>query len=266
MDVAYARRYRELYERHWWWRAREHVILDTLRRIEPPGGFPSILDIGCGDGLFFDRLAGFGVVEGVESDASLVDPDGKHRARIHVGPFDARFQPGRRYSLILMLDVIEHLDDPVGALRHARTLLEPGGVFLATVPAFRLLWTAHDDFNHHHTRYTKRTFRELARQGGIEVVVEKYLFQWTFPAKLAVRLAEASFRRTPVPARVPPAGLNRALYLLSRAEQRLLGPLPVPFGTSLLVVGRAHQGAHPRELDVRDLTSAPGAERRGQAI
>jgi len=59
MDVAYARRYRELYERHWWWRAREHVILDTLRRIEPPGGFPSILDIGCGDGLFFDRLVDY---------------------------------------------------------------------------------------------------------------------------------------------------------------------------------------------------------------
>src|SRR4051812_32058048 len=105
MDADYGARYRDLYERHWWWRARERVILDALRAHRPATGLRSVLDVGCGDGLFFDSLAaldGVESVEGVEPAASLVSPDGPHRARIHIAPFDERFQPGRRYSAVLM--------------------------------------------------------------------------------------------------------------------------------------------------------------------
>ena len=82
-----------------------------------PGG-RSILDIGCGDGLFFDRLLKFGEVEGVEPVGELVNPTGATANRIHVGRFDDRFQPVVNcFELILMLDVLEHLDNPVGAVR-----------------------------------------------------------------------------------------------------------------------------------------------------
>jgi 2-polyprenyl-3-methyl-5-hydroxy-6-metoxy-1,4-benzoquinol methylase len=99
MDADYGARYRELFKRHWWWRARERVILDALRTHQPRAGWRDVLDVGCGDGLFFDELArlpGARLVEGVESAPDLVSPDGPHRARIHVTPFDASFDPGRR--------------------------------------------------------------------------------------------------------------------------------------------------------------------------
>src|ERR1051326_7977069 len=164
MDSQYGRHYRDLYQRHWWWRARERLILDVLRAHRPASGWRNVLDVGCGDGLFFDALAqldGVTLVEGVEPDASLVSRDGPHYDRIHVAPFDARFQPGRRYSLVLMLDVLEHLPDPAAAVSHAISLLEPDGVLLATVPAFMSLWTRHDELNHHYTRYTEQTFRAM---------------------------------------------------------------------------------------------------------
>ena len=72
MDTQYALNYRELYENHWWWRAREHLILAALRRLRPQGNWGSILDVGCGEGLFFDRLRKFGEVEGIETNPSLV--------------------------------------------------------------------------------------------------------------------------------------------------------------------------------------------------
>ncbi len=239
MEPEYARHYRSLYERHWWWRSRERLLLDTLQRWVPPQGWGAILDVGCGDGLLFDRLAELGDVEGVEADASIVSDSGKHRARIHVRPFDASFQPGRRYSLILMLDVLEHLSDPLGALRHALTLLEPGGLLVATVPAFRLLWTTHDELNHHFTRYTRHSFKELARTAGLRVERAQYFFHWIFAAKLLVRLREAVVRPQAVAPRMPPSWLNTLLYSVSRLEQRLVTPLDVPFGSSLLVIARA---------------------------
>lgn len=242
MDQDYAQRYAALYRQHWWWRAREAVVVDVLRRYQPPGGWPAILDVGCGDGLLFDVLDRFGeVVEGLEPSPDTTGPASPHAHRIHHTPFDESFQPRRRYSLVLMLDVLEHLDDPVSALRRVASLLEPDGLYIATVPAFKQLWTSHDDMNHHRTRYTKRSIRAEAERAGFELLESRYFFQWTCPAKLAMRLYEERLGGAPeelAPPTVPPAPLNRVLYWLSRAEYLALGRAPVPFGSSLLVVAR----------------------------
>src|SRR5207244_13531851 len=132
---------------------------------------------------------------------------------------DRSSRPGRGYGLILMLVVLDHLPEPVEALRHALALLEPGGILLVTVPAFPLLWTNHDVLNHHYTRYTKASFARLARAAGLRIVRSRYFFQWLFPAKLGVRLLEAVSPRPPAPPRVPPPWINRALHLVSRAAQ-----------------------------------------------
>jgi 2-polyprenyl-3-methyl-5-hydroxy-6-metoxy-1,4-benzoquinol methylase len=234
----YLERYRDLYQRHWWWRARERLILDTLRAHEPEGGWKRILDVGCGDGLFFDQLTAFGEVEGVESSATAVSEHGRHRARIHICPFDKNFQPDKVFDLILMLDVLEHLADPAAALGRALELLAPAGMLLATVPAFNALWTNHDRVNEHVTRYTRRTFRELARQAGLDIQSERYFFQWLFPLKLATRVLERAMNLEPRPASVPADWINTPLYLLSRLEQHTWGVLPCPFGSSLMVWGK----------------------------
>jgi SAM-dependent methyltransferase len=237
MHEGYGRVYAALYARHWWWRSREAAILELVRAIQPQHGFGNILDVGCGDGLFFDQLHAFGEVEGIEASKDLVDPNGRHRDRIHIAPFDSHFQPGRRYGLVLMLDVLEHLTDPVAALRHAIDLSEPGGKIVITVPAFNALWTAHDYMNHHRLRYTKSTFAQVARKAGLQIEMTRYLFQWTFLVKLAQRSLERLLgSRNPIPS-IPPAPINRALYLLSRAEQKIFARVPAPFGSSLLIVG-----------------------------
>ena len=240
MDTGYGTRYRELFERHWWWRARERVILDALEAHRPAAGYRAILDIGCGDGLFFDRLLripGVSRVEGIEPAEALVSPDGRHRARITVAPFDDSFVPQHQYSAILMLDVLEHLADAPGALHHALSLLEPGGIIFATVPAFMSLWTRHDRLNHHHTRYDVRSFTALAGAAGMRIDHMRYFFRWTAAAKIATRVVEWLVPGDPRSPEVQAAMINRALYGLSRMEERVIGGLPVPFGSSLLVVG-----------------------------
>ena len=50
-------------------------------------------------------MSQFGEVEGVEPFAELVSPDNPQRSRISICPFDENFQPGKQYSLVLMLDL-----------------------------------------------------------------------------------------------------------------------------------------------------------------
>jgi SAM-dependent methyltransferase len=213
------------------------MIVEIVRRNQPSGGWGAILDVGCGDGLFFDRLKEFGEIDGVEPDAAIVSADNPHRRHIHIGPFDESFQPGRKYSLILMLDVLEHLDAPVEALRRGLSLLSPGGLLLITVPAFRLLWSSHDVLNHHRTRYTKSSFRHVAGQAGMRIVKERYFFISLFPIKLAVRALESIFPAEPKVPTVPFPGINRFLLQVARLETKLAYKLPMPFGSSLLVMG-----------------------------
>jgi len=234
----YGERYRDLYQRHWWWRARERVILNMLRARQPAHGWKRLLDVGCGDALFFDELAQFGEVQGVESEESLISRDNPHRARIHIGRFDLTSQFDGKFSVVLMLDVLEHLADPVTALRYAIELLAPDGILLATVPAFNALWTNHDMINQHYVRFTKQSFRKLANDAGLRIEEERYFFHWLFPIKIVARGVEGAFNSQPAPARVPAQWINKLLYGFSRLEDRTWGRLNLPFGSSLMVVGR----------------------------
>ena len=240
MREEYAQSYADLYRRHWWWRAREEYLLEVLRRRLPGDGSCRILDVGCGAGLFFERLAEFGSVHGIEADTTLRTGRPDIDDRIHWGTLES-FRPSAPFDAVLMLDVLEHLTEPVLPLRLALDLLQPRGVLVATVPAFPLLWTSHDVLNEHVRRYTKRSFLWLLERAGWRVDALDYFFHWTFPAKLIVRLAESlpgQRGRQPRPPRVPPACLNRLLYGLSRFEQVYLRSWRIPFGSSLLAVAR----------------------------
>jgi 2-polyprenyl-3-methyl-5-hydroxy-6-metoxy-1,4-benzoquinol methylase len=235
VDKEYGAVYRDLHERHWWWRAREGAVLSRIERLRLSGA--SILDVGCGDGLWFERLARFGSVEGVEPDGELVSESARRERTIYLQPFDEHFQPGKRYDLILFLDVLEHLDAPRAALAHAATLLAPRGVVLVTVPAFQWLWTAHDEINRHRRRYRRGEVVELLAGAGFEVEEARYLFFWTVAGKLVERTLERLGFGSGV-ARVPAAVVNRALLALTRLDLTIGLRLALPAGTSVLARGR----------------------------
>ena len=246
MNNEYAARYRDLYERHWWWAHGNCAILKLLQQHVPTTGNLRILDVGCGDGLLFDRLTQFGQVHGVELNGSLVSADNPWRERIYVGPFDQRFRPSSRFDIILMLDVLEHLPDPRAALEHAESLLEPDGLLVIHVPAFMALWTMHDELNHHYTRYSKSTLLDLLRQTHVKVATCRYTFHWTFPAKLVIRVKEKILRGEKTLPTVPNRVTNQLAYWLCLLEQRIFHRVQFGFGSSLLVVARNVVSCVPR--------------------
>ena len=235
MEAAYTAAYADLYREHWWWRVRERVLLRKVSRILAGHSPARILDVGCGAGLFFDRLEAFGHVEGVESDRLAVEQSGRWRDRIHLGEL-ATFESGGDYDLLLMLDVLEHLRNPEDVVRQGIRLLAPGGTMLVTVPAFDWLWTRHDDLNHHIKRYTTGQMRRLLSQPGLEVVETQYLFQSLVLPKLLVRAVETFSSTDAAVPRVPQRAINLTLQAWFRSENAIAGWLP--FGTSVLVIAR----------------------------
>jgi SAM-dependent methyltransferase len=247
MDPAYAERYRELAARHWWWRARNDTVRAEVAGILGERRDARILDVGCGDGVLFPYLSRFGHVEGIEPDPTVVSPESPWRNRIRIAPFDESFSRGGRFDLILMLDVLEHLDDAAAALRIASNLLEPHGRLLVTVPAFLGLWTHHDELNRHVTRFTRARLTTAATAAGLRVERSWYLFQWLFFAKLLERARERAFGPAPPPT-VPAERINNVLYRVCGMERRVAGRA-LPFGSSLIAIlcragsGGKRQGA-----------------------
>jgi SAM-dependent methyltransferase len=240
MDPEYSQQYAELYRSHWWWRAREELILRQLDALVPEEGWHRILDVGCGDGVTLGELAKFGKeVEGLEVDPAIVSPAIARQYRIHIGMLDEEFRPEGKFDLITMLDVLEHIQDPVAALSRCRDILAPGGSLLITVPAFESLWTHHDDVNHHYTRYTRRSLGEVLRKAGLTCTESCYFFHWLVLPKLAIRAYERLFRVRPSVTRIPAPAANRVLVKLCALEQKTLTKLRVIPGTSLLALARS---------------------------
>jgi 2-polyprenyl-3-methyl-5-hydroxy-6-metoxy-1,4-benzoquinol methylase len=234
MNAQYAAAYPELYRNHWWWRAREEILLRKIRRVLSGASPARILDVGCGAALFFDALEQSGHVEGIESDRTAVEGSGKWRSRIVVGELDDSYRPEAPFDLILLLDILEHVHDPDRLLRRAAEILTPSGRILITAPAFQWLWTAHDDLNHHVRRYTAHEMRSAIRRAGLVAVETGYMFQSLVVPKLLVRAREALTSRAPRVPGIPPPLLNSAVQAWFRAEYSLAGWLP--FGGSLLAI------------------------------
>lgn len=240
MDERYATAYGALAREHWWWQARDAAVLRAFAALPTPDRTPMrILDVGCGDGRLFGALGRYGTVEGIEPDGAsrgTGSPDGT----IHAIPFAEPLPWQECFDRILMLDVLEHLDDPAAALDLTRRLLVSGGHLLLTVPAYRAFWTGHDVMNHHRTRFAPRELVTLFRAAGFAVITMRHLFHALMPAKLAVRAMErlGMHSAAQVP-RVPPRVLNTTARAWFAFEGRLPAPIAraIP-GTSLLAIAR----------------------------
>jgi len=241
MHETYARQYRSLWEKHWWWRARHDYVMRWCRRLAGRWELPEILDVGCGDGLLFDELARLGSVWGVEPDGRLLSDAGPWRQRIENVPFDADYQTRRRYDLVLMLDVLEHIEDDAAALRRTRSLLQPGGLVLLTVPALPLLWSRHDVANQHYRRYTRAGVSKLLQATGFSVWKLEYFFCWPVgPMYVRRVLAPGRVREQSegdsYAVRIPPRLLNAAMFRLCKIEQAVGRLVPFPLGSSCLAI------------------------------
>jgi SAM-dependent methyltransferase len=238
MDPAYIAAHVAEDRRHWYFRGRRTVIRGALRRVLPPGRH-RLVEIGCGTGLVLAALGEFGETVGIEADDRLLEvaQAAGLDARKGALPDDVPIASGWA-DVVLLLDVIEHLDDDAAGLRGARRVLREDGVLVVTVPAHRWLWSAHDVALGHRRRYEAASLRRLVEATGYRVEGVTHFNTVLFPAIACTRL----FKRWRGDERhdlwSPGRALNAVLARVFALERFIVPKPALPFGTSLFLVAR----------------------------
>ncbi|WP_267347704.1 class I SAM-dependent methyltransferase [Sphingomonas sp. GM_Shp_2] len=223
---------------HWWYRARRDILADYLTRYAALPADARILEIGCGTGHNLPMLSGFGRVEAIEIDPAARAIAGERLGR-PVGDAPLPALPGVErgaYDLVAVLDVVEHIEDDVAALKAMGGLLKPGGKILIAVPAHQWMWSAHDVVNHHHRRYSKATLAAAIERAGLHAKKLTYFNSLLFPLAAAARLAGRMTGRDDSDDSPPPKPLNAAFETIFRLERHLVGRLPMTPGVSIVTL------------------------------
>jgi SAM-dependent methyltransferase len=234
------RRMFELESHYWWFIARRRLAFRLLRLALSGVAGPRILDLGCGTGAFDIELGEYG--EPIGADMSRLALDfARTRGKFGLVQADGSALPFKNTSFdaAIGLDVFEHIEDDLAAMKECARILRPGGVLVLTVPAFRTLWGPHDVALHHFRRYRRREVRDRLLAAGLTPIRLSYSVFFLFPVVLLVRLFEKG-RKGPAEASLPtvPKWLNSLLVSLGGVEAALISLLALPWGSSVVAVAR----------------------------
>jgi SAM-dependent methyltransferase len=238
--VEYDRMFR-FESQHFWFRGTRAVIRDALDRsgARPGAGRARVrlLDVGCGTGSFLAGLSERYAPMGLDLHVpALRYTQTRGPWPLIAGSADRLPLADGSLDAVTALDVIEHLDDDRGVVSELARVLRPGGVAVATVPAFQRLWSPHDEALGHKRRYRLEAFERLFTEAGLSVTRLSYYNTLLFPPIALMRLARRRVDRgeSSTDLFALPGPINRALATLLGAERHVLARARLPFGVSLI--------------------------------
>jgi SAM-dependent methyltransferase len=217
---------------HWYYRAKLAALTTTIADL----GVKRVLDIGAGSGFFSRAL----LETTSASSATCVDLgyDCERDERVAGKPLAFRKSLAESDAdVVLMMDVIEHVEDDVGIVKDYVDKVAPGTRFVVTVPAFMWLWSGHDVYLEHYRRYTLRQIEAVLVAAGLQIERGQYIYGGVLPLVAGVRAVKTlagSKSRPESDMRSYGPLLNGLLYGICRAEVAVM-QLNRIAGTSALV-------------------------------
>ncbi|HEV3225956.1 MAG TPA: class I SAM-dependent methyltransferase [Acidimicrobiales bacterium] len=242
-DAAYFETMARHARTHWWYEGRRALVHEALASATIPPGL--VLDVGCGTGDNLDMLSAATGRAALGTDLSTDALQHARRGpaggvRTVIALAEALPVADEVCGLVTSMDVVEHLDDDYRGLREYRRVLVSHGVLLLTVPAYQWLWGEHDVRAAHRRRYRLRGLVAVVEASGFEVLHTTYYNSFLVPAA-------AALRRTPLRRVVKETDeevgnaspfVSGVMSRLSTIERRVAARRSVPFGLSILLVGR----------------------------
>lgn len=241
MEKSFYRIFFEVQKKHWWFVAKKKIVLDLIDRYVPAKGNHKILDIGCGSGLMLNALEQIGETNGMDMSEDAINFSKEiFRGTVKKGMLPDNIPYEKEYfSLVVALDVIEHVDDDRAALSAIRSHIAPGGQAVITVPACMFLWSEHDVLNEHKRRYTLEELKMKLLDAGFTIEKISYFNTFLFPLISLVRMVNNLLKRKGgSDVDLPHPAVNYIVEKIFSLEKYFLRFMNFPMGVSVLAVVR----------------------------
>lgn len=227
---------------HFWYHGFRGYVVPVLRDLARGRRGLRLVDCGCGTAHNVDLLRQFGDTFGFDlSPAALTHARKRGCAVTRADALRAPF-PDATFDIATSFDVMQCAPDDRGVVREMARLVRPGGAVVITMAAFEALRGDHSELWEEFRRYTPAMARQLAEQAGLRVERLQFMFATLVPLMFTVRTTQRVLRRwrgaRHDDIEVPPAPVNAALTALLRGEASLARRVPMPVGSSILLVGR----------------------------
>ena len=229
----------QLERKHFWFVGRR-AFLKSLFKKYISNHEQLVLDLGCGTGHLVEiltrqgyRVLGLDIrLEGLQATRRLIPRSWLVQGQATHLPF-----ADKSFEVVLLVDVLEHLED-VAALREVRRVMKPDGLLILTVPAVPFLWSYRDEIAGHLRRYTRRQLREVLEEARLKVEQVSYYQCLLFPLLLITRLLGRWSKGSIRLEEQPPVLFNTLLIWVSILEVELGRVVRWPWGSTLVSVGR----------------------------
>jgi 2-polyprenyl-3-methyl-5-hydroxy-6-metoxy-1,4-benzoquinol methylase len=238
----------EDFEQHYWWHKGKLRLIEALYDKFVPSEIKNkkvkILEVGCGTGEVLKLLSRWGDVKGIDISKEALDAcrrkGFKNLVQGDINELNLRNEYGS-YDLVICLDVLEHVQEDLSALKEMNKLLRPGGILMLTVPAYKFLWSTHDEALHHKRRYHSLEIKTKVRDAGFQILKHTHYVTVLFFPIAAVRLLNNFVRRTPYPKThyLPlPKSINSFFIKILDWEATIVKYFYLPMGTTMALVAK----------------------------
>ena len=228
--------------------SRRDALLQVKKFI--PNDRAVIMEVGCSSGFFIrDLVKSFPAAVIIGTD---VVKEPLYRLAVNLpGVPLIRFDllrcplPDQSVDVLIMLNVLEHIEGDTLALQKAFNLLKPGGVLIVEVPAFKNLYGAYDVELRHFRRYSAGELQDKLIKAGFIICRKSYLGFILFPAFAAVKLLEKWFlskrNKTVVRKQASSTSRNILVKWAVAFESKYLSDYQLPFGIRVLRTAKRPQ-------------------------
>jgi len=223
--------------------SREDALLQVSQSIKAPGAV--IMEIGCSSGyLIHGLVAKFddAVVIGADVVRAPLYKLADALPNVPLIRFDLLQNPLPKscIDILVMLNVLEHIDNDLQALSNAYSLLKPGGALIIEVPAGKYLYDSYDKQLHHYRRYSAFELQSKLESVGFVISRKSHLGFFLFPAFALVKLVNKlrGDSKNIVQQQAANTSSSRLVLMLMRLESRVSEFVSFPFGIRVLMTAK----------------------------